>query len=73
MSTATTSTSTILGSLGALSIFTGPRIDISGELATPKPGKFEVKFEVKVAQSCPTLYDPMDSSMEFCRPEYWSA
>ena len=26
--------------------------------------------EVKVAQSCPTLCDPM--SMEFSRPEYWS-
>ena len=29
--------------------------------------------EVKVAQSCPTLYDPMDviQSMEFSRSEYW--
>ena len=26
---------------------------------------------MKVAQSCPTLCDPMDS-MEFSRPEYWS-
>ena len=26
--------------------------------------------EVKVAQSCPTLCDPMDPSMEFSRPEY---
>ena len=34
------------------------------------PG-FEVK--VKVAQSCPTLCNPMDlQSMEFSRPEYWS-
>ena len=31
-------------------------------------------MKVKVAQSCPTLCDPMDSiqSMEFSRPEYWS-
>ena len=28
--------------------------------------------EVKVAQLCPTLCNPMDSSMEFSRPEYWS-
>ena len=27
---------------------------------------------MKVAQSCPTLCDPMDYSMEFSRPEYWS-
>ena len=28
---------------------------------------------MKVAQSCPTLCDPMDiQSMEFSRPEYWS-
>ena len=27
--------------------------------------------EVKVAQSCPTLCDPIQS-MEFSRPEYWS-
>ena len=28
--------------------------------------------KVKVAQSCPTLCDPMDCmSMEFSRPEYW--
>ena len=27
---------------------------------------------MKVAQSCLTLCDPMDSSMEFSRPEYWS-
>ena len=28
---------------------------------------------VKVAQSCPTLCNPMDiQSMEFSRPEYWS-
>ena len=25
-----------------------------------------------VAQLCPTLCDPMDLSMEFFRPEYWS-
>ena len=30
---------------------------------------WEVK--VKVAQSCRTLYDPIQS-MEFSRPEYWS-
>ena len=29
--------------------------------------------KVKVAQSCLTLYDPMDiQSMEFSRREYWS-
>ena len=30
--------------------------------------------KVKVAQSCPTLCDPMDliRSMEFSRPEYWN-
>ena len=27
--------------------------------------------KVKVAQSCPTLCDPMES-LEFSRPEYWS-
>ena len=32
---------------------------------------------MKVAQSCPTLFDPIDShqaplSMELSRPEYWS-
>ena len=31
------------------------------------------KVKVKVAQSCPTLCDPMDiQSLEFSRPEYWS-
>ena len=36
------------------------------------------KVKVLVAQSCPTLWDPMDcsppssSSMEFSRHEYWS-
>ena len=30
-------------------------------------------MKVKVAQSCPTLCDPMEyTSMEFSRPEYWS-
>ena len=29
------------------------------------------KVNVKVAQSCPTLSDPMDP-MEFSMPEYWS-
>ena len=28
--------------------------------------------EVKVSQLCPTLCYPMDSSMEFSRPKYWS-
>ena len=28
--------------------------------------------EVKVTQLCPTLCNPMDSSIEFSRPEYWS-
>ena len=30
------------------------------------------ELKVKAAQSCSTLCDPMDSSMEFSRPEYWS-
>ena len=32
-------------------------------------------MKVKVTQSCLTLCDPMDyiQSMEFSRPEYWSA
>ena len=30
-----------------------------------------MKVKVKVAQSCPTLCDPIQS-MEFSRPEYWS-
>ena len=33
--------------------------------------KMAVKVKVKVAQSCLTLFDPMDY-MEFSRPEYWS-
>ena len=28
-------------------------------------------MKVKVAQSCPTLWDPINY-MEFSRPEYWS-
>ena len=28
-------------------------------------------FEVKVTQSCLTLCNPMDQSMEFSRPDYW--
>ena len=36
-----------------------------------------MKVKVLVAQSCPTLFDPMDcslpgSSVEFSRQEYWS-
>ena len=32
-----------------------------------------MKGKVKVAQSCPTLCDPLAiQSMEFSRPEYWS-
>ena len=31
-----------------------------------------VHVKVKVTQSCPVLCDPMDWSMEFSRPEYWS-
>ena len=31
------------------------------------------KVKVKVTQSCPTLYNPMDYTvMEFPRPEYWT-
>ena len=33
-------------------------------------GKSDVK--VKDTQSCLTLCDPMEESMEFSRPEYWS-
>ena len=40
---------------------------------------FVLALLVKVAQSCPTLCNPMDytvawtiQSMEFSRPEYWS-
>ena len=29
-------------------------------------------MKVKAARSCPTLCDPMNSSMGFSRPEYWS-
>ena len=35
----------------------------------------KVKFESEVAQSCPTLSDPMDCSLPglgFSRQEYWS-
>ena len=31
-----------------------------------------VALKVKVTQLCLTLRDPMDWSMEFSRPEYWS-
>ena len=31
-----------------------------------------LKVKVKVARLCPTLRDPVDWSMEFSRPEYWS-
>ena len=38
-----------------------------------KSGKTKKKRNVKVAQSCPTLCDPMDYTViEFSRPEYWS-
>ena len=30
------------------------------------------RVKVKIAQSCPTLCDSIDWSMEFSRPEYWS-
>ena len=47
---------------------------------TFEPGLAQTtKCESEVAQSCPTLHDPMDSSlhqappsMGFSRPEYWS-
>ena len=29
-------------------------------------------MKVKVTSSCPTLCDPMDKSMKFPRPQYWS-
>ena len=31
-----------------------------------------LKVKVKIAQACPILCDPMEQSMEFSRPEYWS-
>ena len=33
---------------------------------------FPGKVSVKVIHSCQTLCDPMDFSMEFSRPKYWS-
>ena len=36
-------------------------------------GMTDREVEVRVAQSCPALCDPMDiESMEFSRPENWS-
>ena len=32
----------------------------------------KVKSESEVAQSCPTLCNPMDCSLGFSRQEYWS-
>ena len=34
--------------------------------------KVKSSLKVKVTQSCLTLCDPMDYTMEFSRPEYWS-
>ena len=33
----------------------------------------ELNIKVKVAQSCPTLCNPIEQSMEFSSPEYWSS
>ena len=46
----------------------------SGALFLSCPGdKPAFLFQIKVAQSCQTLCDPMAiQSMEFSRPEYWS-
>ena len=43
---------------------------VSEKLSLSTPGSSHVK--VKVAQSCLTLFNPMNyKSMEFSRPEYW--
>ena len=42
----------------------------SSEFLTRLTGEDKVK--VKVAQSCLTLCNPMDCTMEFSRPEYWN-
>ena len=31
-----------------------------------------IKVKVKVVQSCLTLFNPMEQSVEFSRPKYWS-
>ena len=38
----------------------------------PSKARISSRYKVKVAQLYPTLCSPMDSSMEFSRPEYWS-
>ena len=57
-------------------------MEVAGPLGTPlglaQLKSMEVKNESEVAQSCPTLSDPMDCSpqappsMGFSRQEYWS-
>ena len=42
-----------------------------GSLMCCSPWGCKVLDKVKVTQ-CLTLCDPMEKSMEFCRPEYWS-
>ena len=37
-----------------------------------RPEKLMGSYSVLVAQSCPTLCDPMDLSTGFSRQEYWS-
>ena len=34
--------------------------------------KMAVKVKAKIAQSCPTLCDPMDYTVQLSRLEYWS-
>ena len=34
--------------------------------------KFFIYFNVNIAQSCLTLCDPVNYSMEFSRPEFWN-
>ena len=34
--------------------------------------KVKLSLKVKIAQSCSTLCDLMDCTMDFSRPEYWS-
>ena len=64
------------GSHGSLSSLTGPMLPLN---RTPAALAFFQVVARSVAQSCPTLCDPMDCvahqaplSMEFSRQEYWS-
>ena len=66
----------VRGSHGSLSSLTGPMLPLN---RTPAALAFLQVVARSVAQSCPTLCDPMDCvahqaplSMEFSRQEYWS-